>query len=110
MRARRNRRPLTPLNRSSIYGIVNPRLADIGVTGRRYGPHCLRATSAVLAYYAGATIVQVQQLLRHRSVQTTMRYLASIVPAEADAAVAATAIALPTWSPAGAQPAVEDAS
>ncbi|WP_285908040.1 site-specific integrase, partial [Pseudodesulfovibrio pelocollis] len=45
--------------------------ADIGV--KQFGFHGIRHLSASIAIHNGATIVEVQQLLRHKSIATTQR-------------------------------------
>ncbi|EGB15403.1 integrase family protein [Pseudodesulfovibrio mercurii] len=47
--------------------------ADVGV--RNFGYHGIRHLSASIAIHNGATIVEVQQLLRHKSIATTQRYI-----------------------------------
>jgi integrase/recombinase XerD len=79
--------PLRTLSRSGIYQIVTARMADVGLTGARMSPHALRATGAVLAYRGGATIIEIQGLLRHSSVDTTMRYLQKLVGGAAASAI-----------------------
>jgi integrase len=65
---------LRPLDLQTFNAIVGARLAAVGITGYRYSPHCLRATGATLAFEGGATLVEVQVLLGHASIQTTRRH------------------------------------
>ena len=86
-RARTGQSPLPPLQRRSIHNLVVARLADVGLSGERLGPHALRATCAVLAYHAGASIIEIQAMLRHSNVETTMRYLQALVGGAARSAI-----------------------
>ena len=96
-RGRKGVSPLEPLGRERVYKIVTGRLRDIEITGDRMSPHALRATGAVLAYKAGATLPQIQALLRHSSIETTMRYLASIMGNAATDAMDAIRLDVPAW-------------
>lgn len=96
-RARKGTSPLRQLGRRYIYGIVTGRFEDVGISGDRMSPHALRATGAVLAYKAGATLAQIQALLRHSSIETTMRYLASIMGNAATDAMNAIQLDVPQW-------------
>jgi integrase len=73
-RARKPGRLLRPLTRVTLYLVVTGRLRDIGISGDRFSPHCLRATGATLAFEGGADLVEVQALLRHASVETTRKF------------------------------------
>ncbi len=96
-RSRTGSSPLAPMTRYPVYAIVRSRLGDVGIIGDRFSPHCLRATGAVLAFRGGATIVQVQALLRHSSVETTMRYLDALVGGAATEAIDRIRIDAPVW-------------
>jgi integrase len=74
IREGRAARPLPPAAANAVRDRVRVRLAEIGVTGRKLGPHRLRATAATLAYQASADPVAIQRLMNHRSVDTTFRY------------------------------------
>lgn len=87
-RERRPGEPLRALGRPALYEIVARRLADIGIVGSRFGPHCLRATGATLAHEAGADLLDCQALLRHESVETTRRFYIKRVDALAKPAIA----------------------
>ena len=97
-RARVGVRPLTAICRGSVYTMVTTRLADVGLEQDRLAPHALRATCAVLAFRAGATIIEIKELLRHSSVETTMRYLQALVGGAARAAIDRIALDVPRWS------------
>ncbi len=56
-------------------------LRAIGLNDSIYTAHALRHTCAEIAIANGATIQQVQQLLRHKSIETTTIYLRDITPA-----------------------------
>lgn len=88
---------IAPLSRARVYCIVTGRLADIDITGDRVSPHALRATGAVLAYKAGAGLPQIQALLRHSSINTTMIYLQSIMGTAATDAMDAIQLDVPRW-------------
>lgn len=63
-------RPVTPATVSYQLRVLC-RQAGIG---KRITPHCLRHTAATLAKARGYDIREVQQLLRHRQIGTTVRY------------------------------------
>lgn len=50
-------------------------LKNAGLFGRGYTIHCMRHTAATKAIEGGASVEQVQQMLRHRDVNTTMIYV-----------------------------------
>ncbi len=102
-RSRRGASPLRPIDRHSTYLMIHSRLLDLGKNGDRYGPHCLRATGATLAWEAGATIIEIQELLRHTSVNTTMRYLQKLVGGAATAAIDKVHLDVPVWDEADAE-------
>lgn len=96
-RRRQGVSPLPPLRRARVYAVVTGRLADIEIEGDRVSPHALRATGAVLAYKAGATLPQIQSLLRHSSINTTLIYLQSIMGTAATDAMNAIRLDVPVW-------------
>lgn len=96
-RERRGASPLAPIARRSLYGFVVGRLTDVGISGNRYSPHCLRATGAVLAYQAGVGLLAVQALLRHASPETTIRYLQRLVSGAATEAIDGIRLDVPAW-------------
>ena len=82
-RSRRNNEPLFvgngnrnrgALSTHAISQICRRALDAIHKTGREYTAHSLRHTAATLLIDAGATIEQVQGVLRHRNPATTQRY------------------------------------
>jgi len=89
--------PLAMLSRGAVYTIVAGRLGDIGIRGDRHGPHCLRATAAVLSYLGGSSLIEVQALLRHSSIQTTMRYLQRLMTGAAGPAILNIRLTIPAW-------------
>ena len=89
--------PLSPLCRGSLGGIVQRRINAIDIVGPRYGPHCLRATGAVLAFKAGASPMQVCAALRHASLATTMLYLEAIMGTESASAIDSVDLDVPEW-------------
>lgn len=59
---------------SAIYKIINGLSKAAGIQNR-VGAHTLRHTGCTLAIEGGATIQQVQTHARHKSIETTMRYI-----------------------------------
>lgn len=59
------------LQQAGLSGLLNPETQSI----RPISPHSLRHTAATLALNHGATIRQVQAMLGHADIQTTMIYL-----------------------------------
>ena len=96
-RGRSGASPLPTLSRTCIYRIIHARLLDIGLRGERFGPHCLRATGAVLAFQGGADILEIKELLGHSSVDTTIRYLQRLLGGAADRAVDRIHLDVPAW-------------
>jgi site-specific recombinase XerD len=64
-----------PLNRDSLRNIVY-RLAENA--GIKCSPHQLRHTSAIMHLRNGSTLVHIQHLLGHRSIETTRKYLTAL--------------------------------
>lgn len=64
--------PLRPLTRDGVAKIVRMACARAGVT--EFGPHRLRHTFATGTLAAGATLQEVQGLLRHAQLRTTAIY------------------------------------
>lgn len=62
------------LSGSSIYKIVRALGERAGIP-ERVGAHTLRHTGCTLAIEGGASLQQVQSHARHKSVETTMRYI-----------------------------------
>ncbi len=63
-----------PLTTRSISRIVKQRLAGADLVSDRLTAHSLRHTAATLNLLAGGTPEETQQLLRHKSITTTMIY------------------------------------
>ena len=61
-----------------ISRIVKAGLRAIGIDSEKYTAHSLRHTFAVLLYKAGVPIEDIQKLLRHSDIATTLIYLKSI--------------------------------
>lgn len=59
----------------SISRIIKKVLKSIGLQTKRYTAHSLRHTTATKAIDSGASIYQVQKMLRHKDSKTTNRYL-----------------------------------
>ena len=75
-----NRNPNGRIEPKIISKIVKQYLRAIGLNDDIYTAHALRHTCAAIAIANGATIQQVQQLLRHKSIETTTIYLREITP------------------------------
>lgn len=69
----RNAKGLAMTTRS-ISRIVKEQLKAIGLDSERLTAHSLRHTAATLHLKAGGTLEETQQLLRHKSITTTMIY------------------------------------
>ncbi|MDF1596964.1 MAG: tyrosine-type recombinase/integrase [Acidimicrobiia bacterium] len=63
-----------PLSRRAGWETIVELSTSVGV--EKCTPHTLRHTAATLALEAGAPVQDVQQLLGHRSIETTLRYIA----------------------------------
>lgn len=68
----------TGITRRTIRHIVAQRLEAVGVKTARLTAHSLRHTAATMALKGGADLVQVQAMLRHADVRTTMIYTHNI--------------------------------
>jgi integrase/recombinase XerD len=90
--------PLATLSRSCLYAIVTRRMRDAGLTGARMSPHALRATGAVLAYEGHASMIEIKELLRHSSIETTMRYLQRLVGGASTGAIDKISLDIPSWT------------
>lgn len=64
-----------PMTATSISRIVKDALKVAGYNSRRLTAHSLRHTAATVALLAGATLREVQQVLRHRNITVTQIYL-----------------------------------
>ena len=63
------------LSANSISRIIKKALREAGYNSKRLTAHSLRHTAATVALKAGATLRQVQQVLRHTSIAITQIYL-----------------------------------
>ncbi len=68
----------SPLTSKSISRIIKAALENAGLKTARITAHSLRHTAATLALQSGANITQVQQMLRHFHINTTMLYINDI--------------------------------
>jgi site-specific recombinase XerD len=62
------------LSPSAINDIVKDRVKAAGITDKRITAHSWRHTSCTLALAAGVPLQQVQRHLRHKKIETTLRY------------------------------------
>ena len=63
------------LNTTTISILVKDMMRRAGFDSERLTAHSLRHTAATIALQAGASLRQVQQVLRHKSVNVTEIYL-----------------------------------
>ena len=71
----RHRAPLdVPVDASVIRSVVRQAAARSGLTGRLHGPHRLRHSAATRMLHGGATLKEIADVLRHRSLDTTAIY------------------------------------
>ncbi len=63
---------LDPMTRAGLFSLVNARLRDLGLQGPKAGPHRLRKTAATLAWQAKADPTQIQMMLGHAHLSTTL--------------------------------------
>ncbi len=71
----RHRAPLdVPVDVSVIRSVVRQAAARSGLAGRLNGPHHLRHSAATRMLQAGATLKEIADILRHRSLDTTAIY------------------------------------
>jgi len=66
------------INAKTVSAMVKEYLRDIGIDQRIYTAHSLRHTVATVAMNEGVSLFETQQLLRHKSTETTRVYLHSI--------------------------------
>ena len=66
--------PFLPLSASGMYYVVNSRLAALGITVPRRGPHCLRHACASHLVAAGLSLKEIGDHLGHRSAYATRIY------------------------------------
>jgi integrase len=72
--------PKSWMHNHTFNKLIKARFAAVDIEVPGMAAHSLRATCAVLAYYAGADLLEIQQLLRHKSLETTRIYLSHILP------------------------------
>lgn len=65
----------TRLSTRSIRGMVKEYLRDINLDSPRLSAHSLRHTAGTIALMTGSKLEEVQQMLRHKKLDTTMIYL-----------------------------------
>lgn len=67
------------LSTTSIRSIVKGIFKRFGYDEKGFSCHSLRRSMATISYNAGADIVQIQQVLHQKSIQTTRRYIQQTV-------------------------------
>lgn len=71
----RHRAPLdVPIDAGVIRSVVRQAAARSGLAGRLHGPHQLRHSAATFMLQGGATLKEIADVLRHRSLDTTAIY------------------------------------
>jgi integrase/recombinase XerC/integrase/recombinase XerD len=70
-----NRQKGQRMTTRSISRIVKECLKSIGINNKRITSHSLRHTFGITALANGASVVQVKEAMRHRSIETTMVYV-----------------------------------
>ena len=63
-----------PVNASVVRSVVRRAAARSGLSGRLHGPHMLRHSAATRMLQGGATLKEIADILRHRSLDTTAIY------------------------------------
>jgi len=77
----RYRAPLdVPVNTSVIRSVVRQAATRSGLTDRLHGPHRLRHSAATRMLHGGATLKEIADILRHKSLDTTAIYAKVDVP------------------------------
>lgn len=67
-----------PMSTTSIRKTIKEVLNRFGFIGDSYSLHCTRRSSATAMYLSGVDIYSIQQILHHKSQNTTMRYINAI--------------------------------
>ena len=71
----RHRAPLThPVNTSVVRSVVRQAAVRSGLDGKLHGPHLLRHSAATRMLQGGASLKEIADVLRHRSLDTTAIY------------------------------------
>lgn len=76
------------IDNQAVGNVVRKALLLIGIDDPRITAHSLRHTAAMCAIKGGATVYEVQQMLGHRSPDTTMIYIAELERENMEAATA----------------------
>lgn len=63
------------LTTRAIRGMVEDRLVRAGLKSDKVSAHSLRHSTATLAILGGADVIQVKEMLRHSSINSTMIYV-----------------------------------
>lgn len=63
---------LVPISRAGFFCLVRARLRALGLKGPKAGAHRLRKTAATLAWLAKVDPVQIQRMLGHEHLSTTL--------------------------------------
>ena len=66
------------MSTTSIRKMIKNIFARFGYEGDSYSLHCTRRSSATAMYLSGVDVSSIQQILHHKSQNTTMRYINAI--------------------------------
>lgn len=66
------------ISTKTIRDIIKDIFNRFGYTGDSYSLHCTRRSSATSMYLAGVDITSIQQILHHKSQNTTLRYINAV--------------------------------
>lgn len=80
------------LTTKTIGRIAQDAMRIIGIEGKEYTAHSFRHTAAIAAHLSGVPIGYIQQMLGHKSISTTERYLRSLQQENIEATKALMAI------------------
>ena len=78
-----NDRGGTPMKKDNVEKIIRRISERSGLTGKRISPHILRHTTATQALRSGMPVQDIQQLLGHSNIATTMIYASTSTEAVA---------------------------
>jgi integrase/recombinase XerC len=74
----KQKRPLVGVGRRSLYRVFSGIFTRAGIEGDRWGVHVARATAATIGYEHSGDLLGVANMLRHKNLTTTQRYIRRI--------------------------------